>query len=162
MLEQQHQQEIEELNALIDRGLPYKIGNKEFIIHRPYLGQLDLLAECLLNMEHDTQEFDSNPDLEAQKLIKQSVRWYARAVAIMILGDKCIKRNLLTGKIKENKKGIDKLTDVIMWNVKPKETIDFANKLIQVTGIVDFIFSTRYILKMTKRVTKPNLVEQDN
>ena len=157
--------EQNELDALLDKGIELEIGKEKYIIYRPFGGQLDLLAECLLKMEHDTDAFDENSDLEAQKLVKKSMRWMARAIAIMVLGQKCAKlhKNPFTKSVsaKIDEKRIVKMTDYILWNMSMKDVVTFSQKLTQLTGIVDFILSIRYTLRMTKRTTKPNLIEQN-
>ncbi|OJV50509.1 MAG: hypothetical protein BGO31_14195 [Bacteroidetes bacterium 43-16] len=154
-----------EIDALLDRGVELQVGKETFTIYRPFGGQLDLLAECLLNMEHDTEEFDQNSDLEAQKLVKKTIRWMARAIAIMILGQKCARiikipflNTVLSARV--NEKRINKMTDFILWNMTTKDVVMFSQNLVQLTGIVDFIFSIRLTLKMT-RTTKPNLIEKN-
>lgn len=182
------QQEKEELNRLIGRGMEFQIEvdvakvRKEpmkwlkfikkdvrvvereevvFKIAEPTLGTLDRMSREWLEMAIDDEETNGMDDMaKARLLVNRHAERCARVVAIAILGSKYNKAVVTNGHVKYEveEENLDELTDVLKENVKPSLLFQVVTYISVVCNLSDFIASIR--LMSTQRTTMPNRIEE--
>lgn len=162
------------IDVLIDKGVKfdvprqgifrlfYRNKNREFTIHEPYTGTMDLLADCFIKLELDEDALKENPTSEANHIIKKSTRLTARIVAIAVLNRRCYTMtNLSTGaKGFYNHSLIESYANYFFWHLKPSKLAQLAIIIKYINNAGDFISSIRSMSGII-RTTQPkaDLVE---
>lgn len=140
--------ENQELDALLDRGVSFKIGKRNFTITRPFAGTLDILSSLYLKIAISDSELDNMDQYGANTFIKATVKVWAMIAAVAVLNSRW-KIKLLAPI----------LAKYFYWNMKVKDLEGLAKIIIEMNSTVDFIISTKLIAGV-RRTTQPNLVEQ--
>ena len=173
------EQEREQLNILIKRGVKFDIVNKvrkrkkglrgffqkpkeveettSYEIHEPTLAVLDRICELSLDMVIDEEAIkDEMVIAEAKRITKENTLKMARLIAVAVLGeDYHITEITPTGKIKRynNDKELDRLTNIFFHNIKPSKLALLTSTITNISNLADFITSMR--LTSGARTTKP-------
>jgi hypothetical protein len=151
------EQEINELNVLIDKGVEFSVAyivmerklfktitknvSKIFTIKEPTLAVLDLISSESVLFVIDEEKLKSDSIAEGKKLIIEHTKAMARIVAIAVLGESCfvMKNNRFT----IDKKSIDKLQHLFYHAIKPSDLFKLCNVILTVGNIGDFLNSMR-------------------
>lgn len=146
-------QEQNIIDTLIEKGLRFNIGKREYVVKELHLGAMDLMADCFLKMEIN-EEAIKEYTLSAPKYeVKKSAKAFAKVIAIAIMDAKNYSKwriKLFTGILARK----------ILWQVKPSVMLEVAKVILQLNNYADFLNSIR--LTAGARTTKPNPIEQSN
>lgn len=140
--------EQNELDALLDKGVAFKVGKRSFLIQQPYLGTLDRLSDLYMQMTYDEEALNEGGVIEANKIVMQSAKLWAMVVAVSVCNSRWKIKFLAPF-----------MARFFLWNMKAADLKTLSDLIMKMSGIVDFIISTRSIAGA--RTTKPNPVEQN-
>lgn len=145
---QKIEQEQAEIDALLDKGVTFTVRGKTFQIHQFYLGTMDRLSDLYLKMVIDDEALKDSGTLEVNRIVKNSAKIWAKAVATAVLNRKS-----------SNPVRMWLLTRFFLWNMTPGDLKKITELIMTMSNMVNFIISTRLIAGT--RTTKPNPVEQN-
>lgn len=146
------QAEGNELKVLLDKGITFKAGKKEYLIKQPYLGTLDYLSDEYLKLDIDIHTINQSEDFfqrfnEQKRIIKPNVKIAAKVVAIAVLNSRW-KIKLLSGIYSR----------IFLWNLTPELLLKLVEIIIQSSNLKDFTSSIIY-LSISPRTTAPQVIE---
>ena len=175
------EQEREELNLLVSKGLKFDITVKvrrrkkglrgllsrreaaeettSFEIHQPTLSVLDRISSLALDMaveEDGVKDLGTSVIFEARQLVRNNSKRMARIVAIAVLGeDYHITETTRLGRIKQRNddKELDRLTGLFFRAIKPSELAVLTTYITASNNMADFINSMRSL--SGARTTQP-------
>ena len=179
------EQEREELNAMIGKGVTFDVKDvtfdvkkrffgflkkrtpkevtRRFTIHEPTLATLDRLSAEWIELAIDDDAMKSNNGMQIARTMahNQSIRC-AKVVAIAVLGeDRLIPQPGKCGtRWVEDTKRLDELTNLFARTVKPSKLYQLVVLINTMCNLGDFLNSIR--LMSTERTTMPNRIEEDN
>lgn len=138
--------EQNEIDTLIDRGMEFKVGKRSFVIHQPYYGTLDHLANIFIKMEVNMDKLDEDGALEAKKMAAKYSKLCAEAVAVAVLRTKW--------RIRLFKRP---LAQYFYWHITPRTMRELARRINAMLNMLDF---THSIVSMSAtRTTMPETME---
>jgi len=156
-MEKKLEQEINELNVLIDKGVEFSVTyrvmerklfktitknvSKIFTIKEPTLAVLDLISSESILFAIDEEKLKSDTISEGKKLIIKHAKAMARIVAIAVLGESCFV--MKNNRFSIDKKSIDKLQHLFYHAIKPSDLFRLCNIILTVGNIGDFLNSMR-------------------
>ncbi|CAG5072869.1 hypothetical protein DYBT9623_04409 [Dyadobacter sp. CECT 9623] len=142
--------EVQQQQVLLDKGLTFKAGRKEYLIEQPYLGTLDYLAAELLRLDVDLKKLESKESLEIfeeqKRIVAPNARRCARIVAIAVLNKKW-KIRFLT----------EYYAQKFLWSVKPSDLMKLTSIILRASNLTDF--SASIALLSVNRTTAPQAIE---
>lgn len=142
--------EAREQQILLDKGITFKAGKKEYLIEQPYLGTLDYLAAELLRFELDRDKLSSDKPMEVfeeqKRMVAPNARRCARIVAIAVLNSKW-KIKLLTWYYAQK----------FLWSIKPSDLMKLTSIILKASNLSDF--SASIALLSVNRTTAPQAIE---
>lgn len=142
------EQEQNEIDILLDKGMSFKVGNRTFIMQQPYYGTLDYLADIFVKIEVDYEALNKDGVSEGKRMAGRYTKLCAEAIAVSVLRTKW--------KIRLFRRS---LTRYILWNVTPSVMHELARRLNASLNLGDFIHST--VLMSATRITMPTTVEEN-
>lgn len=142
--------EAREQNILLDKGLTFTAGKKEYIIKQPYLGTMDYLAAEFLKLSVDREKLSSEDSMvifeEQKRMIAPNVNTLARIVAIAVIND-FRKIPFLTWYYAFKFK----------WSVTPTDMMKLTSIILKASNLSDFTNSIT--LLSVNRTTAPQVIE---
>lgn len=151
------EQEINELNVLIDKGVEFSITykvlerklfktitknvSKNFTIKEPTLAVLDLISSESVLFVIDEEKIKSDTIAEGKRLVAKNAKAMSRIVAIAVLGEDCFL--MKNRKFIIDLKSIDKLQHLFYHAIKPSDLFKLCNIILTVGNIGDFLNSMR-------------------
>lgn len=151
--------EHQQIQILIERGTYFDVEKKSllrllsekkqwrFMIGQPYLGTLDFLAECFVQMRFDEKRIEADWLGESKQMMRANAKLCAKIVAISWLNSKWGIRFLLPAA-----------TNFFLWRVTPKKLLQLSHIIFQMSNLPDFTASIK-LMSLDLRVTAPNLME---
>lgn len=179
------EQEKEELNALIRKGVNFEVKDiqvvttkrffglirkrqlvevvRKFTIEEPTLSTLDRLSSEWIELAIDEKAMKSDDAMVKARTMahKHSIRC-ARIVAIAVLGVDRLKCSIKGGvpHYVEDTEKVEALTDLFARTIKPSRLHQFAVLVNSMSNLGDFMNSIR--LMSTDRTTMPIRIEENN
>ena len=148
---EQQKLELEQKEAanLINKGVTFKIGKKDYLMKELKGGTLDLISEIAVNIQIDEEALKENPIGESKQISKKASMACAKILAYAVLNDKW--------KIRFFSR---RLASKILWQYKPSQLLKAAILIAEMSNYADFINSIRLIAGV--RTAKPNPIEKNN
>jgi hypothetical protein len=147
------EQEQNIIDTLIEKGLKFNIGKREYVVKELHLGAMDMMADMFIKMEIDEDAIKENTLSAPKYEVKKSAKAFARVIAIAILDGKNYSKwriKLFAGMLAKK----------IVWRVKPSVMFEISKVILQLNNYADFLNSIR--LTAGARTTKPNPIEQNS
>ena len=142
--------EAREQQILLDKGITFTAGEKEYLIEQPYLGTLDYLAVELLRLDVDLKKLESKLGMEIfeeqKRVVAPNARRCARIVAIAVLNSKW-KIRFLT----------EFYAQKFLWSVRPSDLMKLTSIILKASNLSDF--SASIALLSVNRTTAPQAIE---
>jgi len=180
------EQEKNELNTLINKGVQFEVVDhevevrrklfglikkrvvvevkKQFKIEEPTLGTLDRLSAEWIAFSIDEEALKSEDGMQkARTLAHEHALRCAKVIAIAVLGSDYLlpvagKGNVI--RYVENKKQLEYLTDLFARTIKPSTLYQLTVLIGAMSNLGDFLNSIR--LMSTDRTTMPIRVEENS
>ena len=180
------EQERNELNILINKGVPFSVTDttfeekrfffglikkrvpvkieRQFKIEEPTLGTLDRLSAEWIEFDIDENKLKTDNGIQRAKTIagNHALRC-AKIIALMVLGsDYLIPKYSRNGIVRyvEDAKKLDELTALFARAIKPSQLYQLYVLINAVCNLGDFMNSIR--LMYTDRTTMPIRIEENN
>lgn len=142
--------EKKELEVLLDKGLVFSAGGKQYLIKQPFLGTLDYLSNEFLKLDFNSENLNSDNPIkvfdEQKRIVQPNVKICARIVAIAVLNSRW-KIKFLTGWYAAK----------FRWSVTPEDLFKLTNIVLQASNLRDFTNSIA--LLSINRTTAPAAIE---
>lgn len=180
------EQEREELNALVNRGIGFEVKDfdvtkkpvlfglfkkrvlvpvvRKFKIEEPTLGTLDRLSREWIEFAIDEEKMKSDDGMKEARTMagKHAIRC-ARVIALAVLGEDYLvpkpRRNGLV-KYVEDEARLDELTALFARSIKPSKLHQLYTLVNVMCNLGDFLNSIR--LMSSDRTTMPIRIEENN
>ena len=173
------EQERNELNVLINKGIEFEIEDtewkagkrffglvkkyvpvivmKKFKIQQPTLGTLDRLSAEWIEMAIDEEKIKGDGLKYAKAIAGLHSRRCARIIGLAVLNSDYIIPT--PNGYKEDRKRLDELTDLYLRTIKPSKLYELTVYVNTISNLGDFVNSIR--LMQSERTTAPDLVEKE-
>lgn len=173
------EQERNELNVLINKGIEFEIEDmewktkrkffglirkrvpvkvmKKFSIQQPTLGTLDRLSAEWVEIAIDEAKIKDDGLKYAKAMAGLHARRCARIIGLAVLNTEYLIPTP-TG-YREDRRKLDELTDLFLRRIKPSKLYELTIYVNTISNLGDFVNSIR--LMQSERTTAPDLVEKE-
>jgi len=121
-------------DAITEKPLTFSLGDKEFTIHPPTLGKMQILAKHYLELDINEDDLDKEPILEAMRICEGKTDAVCRLMAVATFNEK--------GDLLDDKK-ISERADFFKWNSNPEHFIMVILKMLAQSHYANFMNSIR-------------------
>ena len=137
-------------DVLLDKGLVFKAGKKNFYIKQPYLGTLDYLSAEYIKFDVNREKLSNEDSMvifeEQKRMISPNAKICSRIVAIAVLNNPW-KINFLTWIY----------AFIFRWTLTPKDLMKLTSIILRASNLQDFTSSIA--LLSVNRTTAPPAIE---
>jgi len=130
-------------DAVTEKPIEFKVGNRKFKIHPPTIGKMQILSKYILKFDLNEERLEEEPQLEAMRICESKADVVVELMAVATFNSK---EDLLNDdKIKER-------AEFFRWNSKATDFYILLLSLLAQTQYENFINSIRLteILRQNK------------
>lgn len=132
-------------DAMTEKPIALRIGDKEYKIAPPSFGKMQILSKLFLELDFDEKTLQENPETEVMRLAVEKTNLVCRLIAVA------------TFNTKEDLMDDDKIAEraeLIKWEGKPN---DLSIVVLAILTQIDYSnFITSITLTKTLRLNKPS------
>jgi len=114
-------------DAVTEKPIKMICAGKEFLIHPPTLGKMQILSKLYLELDIDEKNLEEEPHLEAMRICEANTDTVSKIMAVAVHNDK---NDLLD----DNK--INETAEFFKWNSNPA---DFGKAILSILTQVNYV-----------------------
>ena len=137
-------------DAMIEKPIGLRIGDKEYKIAPPCFGKMQILSKLFLDLDFDEEQLKANPEKEVMRLSVEKTDKVCELIAVATFNTK--EELMDESKIEER-------AQLIKWEGKPN---DFSIVVLAILTQIDYTnFITSITLTKMLRLNKPSTKETE-